>query len=323
MNQVVPVDKSETDDDKHDDDDERIHENCVQHLRSTQKQRDRKARGCCLDLRVHLAQSLHQMAHEMESGNMHFMHKILHKMESPKFEFGVVVLVLIDCILVSFEALIDSLFTFPHGDHRLLASIEGGSCNIQQAQDIAATCRVISIVILFFFAIELLFKLVAAPKAFFHHKGHIFDAIVIFGSIVFEFTLHHSAGALMLFFRLWRCVRIVHAMYEESLFFHQALKTEEHLEKAVATINQFQQFTELMKLREHWKIYNSAGTRGFENMRIRVVVEADDDGAQKSGLGKSVDKNMLITSEPFPPGVPGTVLPLMEPSDTLETLKIS
>ena len=34
--------------------------------------------------------------------------------------------------------------------------------------------------------------------------GHVIDFIVVFASIIFEFTLHHAVGAAAIFFRTWR-----------------------------------------------------------------------------------------------------------------------
>lgn len=102
MSKVVP--ESEI---KHEDhhDDEVIHEECVAHLEDQRAKRTQR-RACCLGVRQHLAKSLHTKNANTES----LITKILKSMESPKFELGVVVLVLIDLVLVSFEALIDGLF---------------------------------------------------------------------------------------------------------------------------------------------------------------------------------------------------------------------
>lgn len=188
------------------------------------------------------------------------------------------------------------------GSRRLGESIEGGSCNIELAQEIAGACRAISLAILFFFAIELVIKFLIAPKAFCKHVGHLFDTCVIFGSIVLEFTLHHSAGGLLIFFRTWRFVRVIHALYEQAEYFHNAMETEEHLEKALATIGKYKSYTSTKGLRADWKAFNKKAKKGAADLEQSELIDPHDDST-----GKPAD--VPAASEISPPGVPH-VLPL-------------
>lgn len=318
MSQVVPMFH------KHEDynDDELIHDRCTQHLNIQRQKKLFKSRGCCLDLRKNLRKSVADME-RLDAENKKWLLKVLEKMESPKFEIGVCFLVLVDMILVSFEALIGYLFTLPHhdGDHRRLAGDDShgsssdshgsstdshgilnsyspgmdslGSCSVERAQDTANVCRTISLCILFLFAFELLIKFLAAPKGFFKHKGYILDFVVIFGSIAFEFSLHHSTGALLIFFRSWRVVRIMHAAYEEAEYFHKSMETEEHLEKSLEKLAQYKSYTELRDLRDDWKRFQKQGASGLEGTRIRITKEP---GSEMHGA-------LATSNPPAPPGV--------------------
>lgn len=175
----------------------------------------------------------------------HIREKVLAVFQTQRCELLVLFLVLTDLVMVILEAVLDSIFTFGHGDHdehnagdhhehdaghgsshridnstaheaedadghrrlrmvirtvarptirRFLAAGEGSSCNIDKAYEVASTCRIISLSILFFFALETVIKFICAPKGFFKHAGSILDFTVVTSSIILEFTLHHSSG---------------------------------------------------------------------------------------------------------------------------------
>merc|ERR1712217_685080 len=67
--------------------------------------------------------------------------------------------------------------------------------------------------ILSLFILELCVRGILVPGHF-KHGGYLLDCVIIFGSFIMEFTLHHSTGLLLTFFRLWRFVRILHGMFE-------------------------------------------------------------------------------------------------------------
>lgn len=335
MTQIQPVAHVEHDEDE----DDLVHSACLKHLNSLADgsliqsvgvDKENKGKGCCLPLRQHLQKSLHSGLYRADSSKKIFIIKVLEAMESPKFELSVVFLVMIDLFMVSFEILIDALFVFPHADgHRRLSEIpsfeliqevgrpvmgrflgssEGGSCNIAMAKKIAGTCRWISISILFFFAIELIFKVLIAPKAFFKHLGHIFDFVVIFGSIVLEFTLHHSVGGLLIFFRSWRFIRIAHAMYEEAEFLHKSMETKVHLEKAASTIGQYKEYHHARDLRHDFKMFKKSGKSSLEGTRVRISVVKEDGNADQASAN-GVKAGSQQATEPAPPGAVFPVLP--------------
>jgi len=333
MTQIQPVAHVEHDD-SFEDEDDLVHSQCLRHLKSVGVDEENKVQGCCLPLRQHLQKSLHSTLYRADSSKKFFIIKVLEAMESPKFELSVVFLVMIDLFMVSFEILIDALFVFPHADGhrrlsetpaseliqevgrpatgRFLGSSEGGSCNIAMAKKIAGTCRWISISILFFFAIELIIKVLIAPKAFFKHLGHIFDVVVIFGSIVLEFTLHHSVGGLLIFFRSWRFIRIAHAMYEEAEFLHKSMETKVHLEKAASTIGQYKEYHHARDLRHDFKMFKKSGKGSLEGTRVRISVVKQDSNVEQAtleGSANGVKAGSQQATEPPPPGAVFPVLP--------------
>lgn len=165
---------------------------------------------------------------------------------------------------------------------RFLAGVaEDASCNIQLAYDVASGCRIVSICILFIFALEVIIKFLCAPQGFCRHFGHLLDTIVIFGSIVFEFTLHHTVGGLLVFFRCWRIVRIVHGLYEQMEYISKALETEAHLESALETVNKYKAFTQSKNLRKQWKLWKKTQTMAGELQTLETIEEHKEDGASR------------------------------------------
>lgn len=214
---------------------------------------------------------------------------VIEFMEKPKSEVFILMLVLTDMVMVIIEGVIDSTFNFDYGGgSRRLAGIgKDATCNIEHAYNIANSCRIVSITILCAFALELVVKFVCAPKGFCRHFGHILDVIVVGGSLVFEFTLHHSAGALLIFFRCWRGVRILHGLYEQIEYISKALETEAHLEHALGTVNKYKAFTHSLKIRKQWKIFkhqqrSSNILKDLHKSAVEDVEENIEEGALRS-----------------------------------------
>lgn len=342
---------------------------------------------------IHLRRGLHtgDGGSPFWQSTREFRQKLIETMELPRFEVGIMFLILTDMVMVILEAVIDSVFVFGHGDHggdhggghgdshggghgdghgaghetghatehggghgeshgaghetehgaghgaathedhatvthapehgsgthsssehgsdgtrrlrmivrtvtrpvirgwvqdagRLLSSAGEGSCDAEQAQDVASTCRIISIVILFIFMTEILTKFCCAPKAFCSHLGHWLDVVVVLGSIIFEFTLHHSFGGLLIFFRCWRGVRIMHGLYEQVEYICKALETEKHLEKALKTVDKYKAYTELRHLRNDWTTFKKKGEVGLEHSGTIVVIEKEGDTEETKAL---------------------------------------
>jgi hypothetical protein len=210
---------------------------------------------------------------------------ISEKMEAPGFEMVIFFFILADLGLVSVELVLDAVFEFGHNDnHRLLASVDGGDHAIEcynwsydRGYKIASTCRWISIAILVMFMTELLTKFLCAPKGFVRHAGHVLDFVVVGCSIVFEFTIHHSTGPLLIFFRLWRAVRIVHGLYEQVEYILKALETEKHLEHALNIVDKYKAYTTQRNLRDDWYVFKKQGRQGLEASEVEVVITREGD----------------------------------------------
>lgn len=253
--------------------------------------------------------SLHLEDGEVEREE--FLHKVLQWLESTRFEVFVIVLVLIDLILVIIEAVLDSLFEFghdEHGENRLLSSAESSRCDLERAMKVAAICRAISLTILFLFAIELFIKFLVAPKTFVKHVGHIFDVVVVGGSIIFELTMHHSAGAVLIFFRSWRFVRVLHAIYEEACYIHKVMETEAHFEDALDALGKYKSYTQFRGIHDDWEAYCKIGADGLKGTPIKMVVSQQEEVAQKSRPWRPEDEIVITNVENEPVlTVPGTV----------------
>eukprot|EP00746_Dinoflagellata_sp_MGD_P087067 gnl/MRDRNA2_/MRDRNA2_34552_c0_seq1.p1 gnl/MRDRNA2_/MRDRNA2_34552_c0~~gnl/MRDRNA2_/MRDRNA2_34552_c0_seq1.p1 ORF type:complete len:334 (+),score=60.74 gnl/MRDRNA2_/MRDRNA2_34552_c0_seq1:218-1219(+) len=209
---------------------------------------------------THLKRNIHVDDHVYGLGLREVRQNVIELMENPMSEVFILILVLTDMVMVIIEIVIDRVFDFDFNSgegSRILAGIgKDAACNIERAYDIASSCRIVSITILCVFALELVVKFLCAPKGFCKHFGHMLDVIVVGGSLLFEFTLHHSAGALLIFFRCWRGVRILHGLYEQIEYISKALETEAHLEHALGTVNKFKAFTKTnVHLRQQWKIF--------------------------------------------------------------------
>lgn len=183
---------------------------------------------------------------------------------------------------------------------RFLASAEqscgddDGSCDIEKAYKIAYVCRWISISILFIFAFEIVLKFICSPRGFVRHFGHLLDVVVIGGSIAFEFSLHHSAGGLLIFFRCWRGVRIAHGLYEQVEYIVKALETEEHLEKALNTVQEYKAFTKTHNLKAAWKTFKEERR---ENPDEEFKEKNNDDYPTKEAAPDSIVSENGVTLE--------------------------
>jgi len=229
--------------------------------------------------RIHLQKGLEadDIGHIFWRSTKKYREKVIEIIEAPRIEMTIFFLILADLGMVSMEMVLESVFEFDHGGgHRLLASDDAGlfagkSCNIEKAYNIAQICRGISIAILFLFALELLIKFTCAPKSFCHHIGHLLDVFVVGSSIVFEFILHHSEGGLLIFFRSWRAVRIVHGLYEQVEYMMKALETEKHLEHALNVVDKYKSYTMHRNLRDDWLKFKKQMFHNGESQKGKVA----------------------------------------------------
>lgn len=136
-----------------------------------------------------------------------FKEKLNRLLHSHRFHVAVVILVIIDCLLVIMELLVEMRVlqvaeqTNDHGKHDSLA---------------AHILHNTSIAILSAFMVEICAKLYAfGIIGFLRHKLEVFDAVVVIVSFIFDvgfYSPEFTAGELIIVLRLWRVARILNGI---------------------------------------------------------------------------------------------------------------
>ena len=124
--------------------------------------------------------------------------RLKHMFHTNKFQIAIVALVIIDCLLVVTELLLD-LEVFPN------------EASESPAPHILHYC---SLGILGLFIIEILVRLVVFRLEFFKHKMELFDAVIVIVSFVLDIIYRNNEGpesgiGLLIVLRLWRVTRIL------------------------------------------------------------------------------------------------------------------
>ncbi|XP_066293497.1 voltage-gated hydrogen channel 1-like [Branchiostoma lanceolatum] len=157
-----------------------------------------------------------------------FREKLLHVLHSTEFQVAVVILVIVDCILVVFELLID-LGGIKLCEEAVKAECQnmGVTATMTPAEEAEkeAECdhpapeilHYMSIAILTIFVIEIMFKIYAYQKDYLKHKMELFDAIVVIVSFCFDVAYANHEDAfdglgLLVVLRLWRVTRIINGI---------------------------------------------------------------------------------------------------------------
>jgi len=211
--------------------------------------------------------------------NQMVLKRLLGFLEDPRFESFLLFLVMMDVLFVLVEAILDLTFDSAAAHRRLESAAHVPSClgKPELAQDISGACRIGSLVILFTFFVELFLRLVLAPAHHVKHFGFMLDVVVVTLSLIFEFTLHHTSGSLLLLFRLWRVVRILHGLYEHVEHALEAQHTEELLHKTLEDLKKTVTFIERHGLSEKFSNFKSSKAD-------MVFISSDDVGHGASDL---------------------------------------
>lgn len=159
--------------------------------------------------------------------------RLKHMFHTNKFQILIVCLVVIDCLLVITELLID-LKVFPHSASESMAP---------------HILHYASISILGLFLIETLVRLVVFRLEFFKHKLEVFDAIVVIVSFVLDIIFRNQEGpesgiGLLIVLRLWRVTRILN-----GIVLSVKLQAEKRVQRERRLRDACEQ--ELMKYREY------------------------------------------------------------------------
>lgn len=160
-----------------------------------------------------------------------------HVIHSHKFQIVVICLVVLDCLLVISELLIDlkafedeadvghnltlSVSNDEHGTKEAIKAVEEREKPSFVAAEVLHYC---SIAILSIFLLELFFKLFAMGKEFFYHKMEMLDAFIVIVSFVLDIVFidseKFSGFGLLVILRLWRIGRIVNGESQCLLLHH-------------------------------------------------------------------------------------------------------
>ncbi|XP_032095349.1 voltage-gated hydrogen channel 1 isoform X5 [Sapajus apella] len=119
---------------------------------------------------------------------------------SHRFQVIIICLVVLDALLVLAELILDLTITQPHKNNNA-----------------TRVFHYMSIAILGFFMMEIIFKLYVFRLEFFHHKFEILDAVVVVVSFVLDIVLlfrkhEFEALGLLILLRLWRVARIINGI---------------------------------------------------------------------------------------------------------------
>ncbi|XP_067932631.1 voltage-gated hydrogen channel 1-like [Watersipora subatra] len=203
---------------------------------------------------------------------------------SRKFQIVVICLVLLDCILVISELLIDlKAFENEASVGRNLThtvsketvvsndepSLKKEIIEAEEAEEpslvAAEVLHYCSIAILSIFLLELFAKLFAMGKEFFHHKLEIIDAVIVVVSFALDIAFIDSEGlssvfGLLVLLRLWRIGRIVNGIVlSMKTQADKKLNKEKGLRQAAEA--------ELVKFRE----YCTAQEREIETLQLLLT----------------------------------------------------
>lgn len=148
--------------------------------------------------------------------------RLAEALESRQVHIIVVILVLLDLVLILTDLCLFSFFPVE----------EEAPEAVHTAENIFAWT---SVGILSLFTLEQLVKLVVFGPQYFFRFWHAVDAFIIIASLVLEIVLRGAARevtSLLIIFRLWRLVRIMHSIAEEVTIEHgESIEKHHELEK--------------------------------------------------------------------------------------------
>ncbi|CAG2167965.1 unnamed protein product [Oppiella nova] len=141
-------------------------------------------------------------------------HNLKHLLHSYRFHLLIVGLVIIDCIVVVIELMIDLQIYQTEVKNNPNHDINKSH---NTAHTIAEVLHYTSIAILCIFTIEIIFKVYVFRTEYVKHKSEIFDAFIVITSLTLDlvFIKHEDILryiGLVIILRLWRIVRVIHGI---------------------------------------------------------------------------------------------------------------
>ncbi|XP_054166481.1 voltage-gated hydrogen channel 1-like [Oppia nitens] len=150
------------------------------------------------------------------SADQSFRDNLKHLLHSYRFHLLIVALVIVDCIIVVIELMIDlQIYQTEVSKHTNHTDINDGHHN--KAHNIAQILHYISIAILCIFVVEICLKMYAFRSEYIRHYAEIIDAFIVLTSLILDliFINHEDILryiGLVIILRLWRIVRVVHGI---------------------------------------------------------------------------------------------------------------
>ncbi|KAH9389996.1 Voltage-gated hydrogen channel 1 [Tyrophagus putrescentiae] len=162
----------------------------------------------------------HRRAHGHHGGHRRrgFREELARVLNSYRFHIAILVLVGFDCLLVFGALIIDlRLFTtHPHCNVSDPANHKQLTEEHHTLETIEKILHFTSIGLLGLFVVEVILKLIAFGVHFFYKFEELIDAIIIIISFVLDIVFINNEFlkfmGVLIFLRLWRIVRIVHAI---------------------------------------------------------------------------------------------------------------
>ncbi|GAM21252.1 hypothetical protein SAMD00019534_044270 [Acytostelium subglobosum LB1] len=128
-------------------------------------------------------------------------YKLGEFLESSTVQTAIVILTLLDLVITITEIFLEEAYK-KCNDHHPPHSVEAAE-NVFKYMTIA---------LLSIFALEILLLLVSFGRDFFYHPLYVLDGVVITVSLVVEIVFRERVASMLVVFRLWRMVRIGHAV---------------------------------------------------------------------------------------------------------------
>ncbi|XP_069135621.1 voltage-gated hydrogen channel 1-like [Argopecten irradians] len=224
-----------------------------------------------------------------------FRERLVHILHTNKFQIIIVCFVILDCLLVIAELLLDmNIVNLPDHENHIAPQILHYS----------------SISILCLFVIEIIVRIYAYRLSFLKHKMEVFDAIIVTVSFVLDIVFRSHEGpesgiGLLVVLRLWRVTRILNGIVmsvkkqaEKRLLRERRLRQacEQELTKYREYCSTQEQEIEILRgmLRKHGiEDANRLDNQPVVISTIDVVAEVNQisDKASESGEEMNSDKN--------------------------------
>ncbi|EFA75681.1 hypothetical protein PPL_10943 [Heterostelium album PN500] len=183
----------------------------------------KKKKQKVVDYRFPFHFAIHSPRHNKRT---RWRYKLGHFIESNKVQTFIVSLIILDLIIAIIEMFLEESFKKCKDEHEIPHAVERTE----------SVLRVITLVILGIFEIEIIALMLAFGRDFFFHPFYVLDLVVITTSIVVDVVFRDNAGALLVIFRLWRVVRIGHGI---------AMSVEDHDERKYSILKK--KYKELKK----------------------------------------------------------------------------